>query len=114
MDVFIVRVESDGASRKRPLPLDSVLKRKKTSSQTQENLISLPPQVDVAPLKPRVRNINKRELNILSIKYNEGFIFKAAWSSKDFEIGRRLGRGKFGRVYLARERKSKLIVALKV
>jgi len=36
------------------------------------------------------------------------------WSLKDFEIGRPLGRGKFGDVYLARERKSKFILALKV
>ncbi|UYV81981.1 AURKB [Cordylochernes scorpioides] len=32
----------------------------------------------------------------------------------DFQIGRPLGKGKFGRVYLAREKKSKVIVALKV
>jgi serine/threonine protein kinase len=32
----------------------------------------------------------------------------------DFEIGRPLGKGKFGNVYLAREKKSKYIVALKV
>ena len=31
-----------------------------------------------------------------------------------FEIGRPLGKGKFGRVYLARERKSGFICALKV
>ncbi|KAF6136633.1 hypothetical protein GIB67_016089 [Kingdonia uniflora] len=36
------------------------------------------------------------------------------WSLQDFEIGKPLGRGKFGRVYLAREKKSKYIVALKV
>uniref|UniRef100_A0A7S2G0V7 Aurora kinase n=1 Tax=Octactis speculum TaxID=3111310 RepID=A0A7S2G0V7_9STRA len=36
------------------------------------------------------------------------------WSLDDFEIGKPLGRGKFGSVYLARERKSKYIVALKV
>jgi serine/threonine protein kinase len=36
------------------------------------------------------------------------------WCLQDFEIGRPLGRGKFGDVYLARERKSKFIVALKV
>lgn len=35
------------------------------------------------------------------------------WTLKDFEIGRPLGRGKFGDVYLARERKSKFIIALK-
>lgn len=31
----------------------------------------------------------------------------------DFELGRRLGRGKFGRVYLAREKESGFVVALK-
>ncbi|KAL8141262.1 hypothetical protein V2J09_007283 [Rumex salicifolius] len=36
------------------------------------------------------------------------------WSLDDFEIGKPLGRGKFGRVYLAREVKSKFVVALKV
>jgi len=35
------------------------------------------------------------------------------WSLKDFEIGKPLGRGKFGDVYLAREKKSKFIVAIK-
>ncbi|CAI9287462.1 unnamed protein product [Lactuca saligna] len=39
---------------------------------------------------------------------------KRDWSLKDFEIGKPLGKGKFGRVYLAREVKSKYIVALKV
>jgi aurora kinase len=36
------------------------------------------------------------------------------WSLKDFEIGKPLGRGKFGSVYLAREKKNKYIVAIKV
>jgi len=36
------------------------------------------------------------------------------WSLKDFEIGKPLGCGKFGRVYLAREKKTKFIVAIKV
>ncbi|KAK4483424.1 hypothetical protein RD792_010611 [Penstemon davidsonii] len=39
---------------------------------------------------------------------------KKQWSIADFEIGKPLGKGKFGRVYLAREIKSKYIVALKV
>lgn len=37
-----------------------------------------------------------------------------AWKLGDFDIGKRLGRGKFGCVYLAREKKSKFICALKV
>ncbi|KAI8790794.1 aurora kinase C, partial [Biomphalaria glabrata] len=36
------------------------------------------------------------------------------WTLKDFDIGRPLGKGKFGNVYLAREKKSKYIVALKM
>jgi len=36
------------------------------------------------------------------------------WCLADFEIGRPLGRGKFGTVYLAREKQTKYIVALKV
>jgi hypothetical protein len=36
------------------------------------------------------------------------------WQLSDFDIGKPLGRGKFGNVYLAREKKSKFVVALKV
>lgn len=36
------------------------------------------------------------------------------WKIEDFEIGKPMGRGKFGHVYLAREKRSKFIVALKV
>ncbi|XP_063815097.1 aurora kinase A [Pseudophryne corroboree] len=36
------------------------------------------------------------------------------WCLDDFEIGRPLGKGKFGNVYLAREKESKFILALKV
>uniref|UniRef100_A0AC35TNR0 Aurora kinase n=1 Tax=Rhabditophanes sp. KR3021 TaxID=114890 RepID=A0AC35TNR0_9BILA len=36
------------------------------------------------------------------------------WVLDDFEIGRCLGKGKFGNVYLAREKHSRFVVALKV
>lgn len=36
------------------------------------------------------------------------------WSLDDFDIGKPLGKGKFGNVYLAREKSTKYIVALKV
>lgn len=39
---------------------------------------------------------------------------KKKWTLTDFDIGRPLGKGKFGNVYLAREKKSKFLVALKV
>ena len=64
-------------------------------------------------------------------EYNEAIIFSSMifefqantprifrkdhiWSLDDFDIGRPLGKGKFGNVYLAREKYSKFIVALKV
>ncbi len=39
---------------------------------------------------------------------------KKKWVITDFDIGRPLGKGKFGNVYLAREKRSKFIVAMKV
>ncbi|KAI9101309.1 kinase-like domain-containing protein [Phlyctochytrium arcticum] len=36
------------------------------------------------------------------------------WSLNDFDVGRALGKGKFGRVYLAREKRSGFVVALKI
>ncbi|KAG8187954.1 hypothetical protein JTE90_027724 [Oedothorax gibbosus] len=39
---------------------------------------------------------------------------KRKWILDDFDIGKPLGKGKFGNVYLAREKTSKFIVALKV
>lgn len=39
---------------------------------------------------------------------------KRQWVLDDFEIGRPLGKGKFGNVYLAREKKTHTVLALKV
>jgi serine/threonine protein kinase len=39
---------------------------------------------------------------------------KPKWTIDDFELGKALGKGKFGHVFLAREKRSKFIVALKV
>ncbi|XP_030374176.1 aurora kinase C isoform X2 [Scaptodrosophila lebanonensis] len=39
---------------------------------------------------------------------------KKVWTLSHFDIGRLLGRGKFGNVYLAREKESQFVVALKV
>lgn len=61
-------------------------------------------------------NVGKRNNNI-ALKKAQSNIRKPnnyQWKLSDFEIGKKLGNGKFGRVYLAREKKSKYIVALKV
>jgi serine/threonine protein kinase len=39
---------------------------------------------------------------------------KHRWTLQNFEIGRLLGEGKYANVCLAREKKSKFVVALKV
>ena len=39
---------------------------------------------------------------------------KRCWQLSDFDIGKPLGRGKFGNVYLAREKRTNYVVALKV
>nr|XP_018914361.1 PREDICTED: probable serine/threonine-protein kinase dyrk2 [Bemisia tabaci] len=51
------------------------------------------------------------DMGLLSIGANDD---RQKWVLQDFDIGRALGKGKFGSVYLAREKKSKYIVALKV
>jgi len=38
---------------------------------------------------------------------------KTKWTLENFEIGRPLGRGKFGNVYLSREKQSKFMVLSK-
>ncbi|KAG2768966.1 hypothetical protein Pcac1_g19811 [Phytophthora cactorum] len=47
-------------------------------------------------------------------KTDETSTSKKTWKLSDFEIGKPLGKGKFGNVYLAREKQSKYVVALKV
>ncbi|XP_049852241.1 uncharacterized protein LOC126329997 isoform X2 [Schistocerca gregaria] len=39
---------------------------------------------------------------------------KKKWTLDDFELGKLLGHGRFGKVYLAREKRTKFVVALKV
>ncbi|KRX02366.1 Protein kinase-like domain [Pseudocohnilembus persalinus] len=48
------------------------------------------------------------------IKQNQNQFQENLWSINDFQIARPLGKGQFGKVYLAREKKSQYIVALKV
>lgn len=62
-------------------------------------------------------NTNPSETPVKKIASNEPnskMHPSSRWSLDNFEIGRPLGRGKFGSVYLAREKKSEFIVALKI
>lgn len=55
----------------------------------------------------------KEEVNPYGPDYPKGGK-RCKWQLSDFDIGRPLGKGKFGNVYLAREKASKYIIALKV
>jgi hypothetical protein len=72
----------------------------------------------MAPPPPRSASCagpSSAEAGPLSQRTEGGFPTRAnSWQLHDFDIGKPLGRGKFGNVYLAREKSSRYIVALKV
>ncbi|KAK9880048.1 hypothetical protein WA026_008559 [Henosepilachna vigintioctopunctata] len=67
-----------------------------------------------------VNSNSKEEHNKVPVQNNKPSTTKQTtqnvhkWTLGDFDIGKPLGRGKFGNVYLAREKRSKFVVALKV
>ncbi|XP_051659298.1 aurora kinase A isoform X2 [Manacus candei] len=72
------------------------------------------PQQAPGPAKnPEAESTSKQKTEETAKKKSEE-TKKRQWSLEDFEIGRPLGKGKFGNVYLAREKQSKFILALKV
>ncbi|CAK9303905.1 unnamed protein product [Gordionus sp. m RMFG-2023] len=56
----------------------------------------------------------KESINYNNPPHTNSSSSRKKWCVNDFEVGRPLGRGKFGNVYLAREKQTKFIVALKV
>jgi len=74
-----------------------------------------PPQRIPFENKQSATNVINNESNANSSEEIKEKAMKGKqWSLNDFEIGKPLGRGKFGSVYLAREKQTKYIVALKV
>jgi serine/threonine protein kinase len=69
----------------------------------------LPKGIDESSDHPVRGSILSPQADVLQEKAKRG----QRWCLDDFEIGKPLGQGKFGRVYLAREKKTKFIVALK-
>ncbi|GAB6031798.1 hypothetical protein CHUAL_010200 [Chamberlinius hualienensis] len=57
-----------------------------------------------------LQDVQSRMMNTAAVQN----VKKPKWSLKRFDIGRPLGKGKFGNVYLAREKQSKVKVALKI
>ncbi|NXG47998.1 AURKA kinase, partial [Psilopogon haemacephalus] len=92
----------------RPKPIQST-DRPQVPSKNNEK----PKQAPVPAKNSEAESTSKQKTEETAKKKNEENK-KRQWSLDDFEIGRPLGKGKFGNVYLAREKQSKFILALKV
>lgn len=64
--------------------------------------------------KPPLESAKQEKPQNKPAKNDHASTSKMRWSLENFDIGRPLGKGKFGNVYLARERQTKFILALKV
>lgn len=90
---------------------------KKSNCKTANNVLSV---------NPNANNVQTNSSNSHMVNNDKGQFKdtpktecvnsegKKTWTLSDFDIGKPLGQGKFGFVYLAREKKSKYIIALKV
>jgi hypothetical protein len=94
--------------------LKLTIKVPKTSSlQKDEQGFAIPPSINLAS----ANNLPSASKEKIEEKENNGGSStkqEKRWCLEDFDVGRALGKGKFGRVYLAREKKSGYVVALKV
>lgn len=54
-------------------------------------------------------------MKLFNFKFSSNNDYKQ-WKFEDFDVGKPLGRGRFGRVYLAKEKRTKneILVAIKV
>ncbi|XP_063205965.1 aurora kinase A [Chroicocephalus ridibundus] len=93
----------------RPIFPVQVTARPQVPSKSNEK-----PQQAAVPAKNSEAESTSKQKNEETAKKKNEETKKRQWSLDDFEIGRPLGKGKFGNVYLAREKKSKFILALKV
>ncbi len=60
-------------------------------------------------LPKKIQEVKQSQMN-----YKTQILGIKQWTLQDFEIGKPLGKGKFGKVYLAREKANNFLVAIKV
>ncbi|XP_040889894.1 aurora kinase A [Toxotes jaculatrix] len=82
----------------------------------QNQLKTIVPKANPEPTKPPSESakLEKPQDKLVKNDSTNASASKKRWNLENFDIGRPLGKGKFGNVYLARERQSKFILALKV
>ncbi|XP_020492440.1 aurora kinase A [Labrus bergylta] len=81
-------------------------------NQPKTELSKVNPEPAKAPSEPAKQD--KPQNKLTKMDSAKASAASKRWSLENFDIGRPLGKGKFGNVYLARERQSKFILALKV
>lgn len=76
------------------------------------------PALPGRPLQPTLKNnipdVPAAGKQVKANTENKAPTKKNTWTLNDFDLGKPLGKGKFGNVYLAREKQSHYVVALKV
>lgn len=92
--------------------------QKKNAIDTKPNAVK-PPTLIVEPTFSISNRLKNLDLTLpttgkIEQRLNDCENTPKRWTLADFEIGKALGKGKFGHVYLARERRSGFIVALKI
>jgi hypothetical protein len=88
--------------------LESTPHSKKIKFNSQKLAINALYENDFSEMPKKNPEFKKEQIifkDILGIKH---------WTLEDFEIGKPLGKGKFGKVYLAREKANNFLVAIKV
>jgi aurora kinase A len=93
-------------------------KQEHSTLKSNQNAIKNPNSLNIKPIQkvPAGQPVVQRP----PTNHNEGSSSsgmgdnKKSWSLVNFDIGRPLGKGKFGNVYLAREKETKFVIALKV
>ncbi|CAL8340250.1 unnamed protein product [Merluccius merluccius] len=121
------RVQRPASHPKPVAHVDAVVKPAYAADQNMNPVAQHKPSVQSSQPKPKATKVNpgpakrttepsKKEpsQNEPTKKESMNGNSKKRWSLENFDIGRPLGKGKFGNVYLARERQTKFILALKV
>ncbi|XP_007953776.1 aurora kinase A [Orycteropus afer afer] len=103
------------ASSRKPVQVQSQSQKRKPLQITAvPRPVSRPPNTTPKSEQAQPSASGNNPGKELASKQNKEESKKRQWTLEDFEIGRPLGKGKFGNVYLAREKQSKFILALKV
>lgn len=103
---------------KQPKPMTQLPKDVKdqysSTLKSSQNAIKNPNMLNIKPITKAPASLSAQSKPSQESGSSRANDNKKKWSLVNFDIGRPLGRGKFGNVYLAREKETKFVIALKV